>query len=124
MSSTHELLQTFEKVKTALFSCDVQALEELMAEDYVGFDPRGERQDRQSTLEAYAPGGVKLDRYDVHDVETKIFGDVGVITGKGYIHGTFGESAFEHDLRFLDMYVMRDGRWQLAMTQVTPLSLD
>ena len=121
MSSKNQLLDTFEKVKSALFSCDVQALKQLMAADYVGYDPRGERQDRQMTLEAYTPGGVQLDRYDVHEVETRIVGDVGVITGKGYIHGTFAETEFEHDLRFLDMYVNRDGRWQLFMSQVTPL---
>jgi hypothetical protein len=124
MSSKHELLETFEKLKAALFSCDVQALQQLIAEDYLGFDPRGERQDRRMTLEAYQPGGVQLDRYDVQDVETRIVGEIGVITGKGYIHGTFGETEFEHDLRFLDMYIMRDGRWQLLMSQVTPLVTD
>jgi ketosteroid isomerase-like protein len=122
MSRKEELLQTFEKLKKALFSCDVEALQELMAEDYLGFGPQGNPQDRKQTLEAYQPGCVQLDKYDVEEMETRIIGDVGVITGKGYIHGTYGAHEFEHDLRFLDMYVLRDGRWQLYLSQVTPLA--
>jgi len=116
------LLGTFEKIQAALFDCDVKALEELIAEDYIGYDPAGNPQDLKMTLDAYKPGGVQLDRYDVEDIEVRIVGEVGIITGKGYIHGTFAGTEFEHDLRFLDLYIMRDGSWRLYLSQVTPLA--
>jgi ketosteroid isomerase-like protein len=122
LSDKEKLLKAFERLREALFECDVKALEELIAEDYTAYDPHGNPQDLKMTLEAYQPGCVQLDRYDIEDVETRIIGEVGIITGKGYIHGTFADAEFEHDLRFLDLYIKRDGCWRLYLSQVTPLA--
>lgn len=121
MSDETSLLETFDKVREALFNNDVEMLNMLMAEEYVGFDPLGNVQDKNMSIDAYRPGAAKLDKYDVEDVTSVVLGVVGIITGKGYIHGKFAEFDFEHNLRFLDLYVHRDGRWQLYLSQVTPL---
>ena len=121
MSDRVELLETFTRLRDALFTNDVMMLEELMAEEYVGFDPGGNPQDRKMSLEVYQPGAAKLDKYDVEEVEAVVLGNVGIITGKGYIHGTYAGSEFEHNLRFLDLYLYRENRWQLYLSQVTPL---
>ena len=120
-SAEERLLSTFEKFKEALLGSDVQALRAMIADDYLGFDPQGRPQDRAMILEAYRPGGVRLDSYDVEDCETRITGNVGIITGTGRIHGTYGAQQFEHRVRFLDLYVHKSGRWQLYVSQVTPL---
>ena len=121
MNDKEILLSVFEKVRKALFDCDVQALQELIAEDYVGYGPAGDPQDRKMTLEVYQPGGAKLDTYDVEGVEVRIVGEIGIITGTGYIHGTFADAEYEHYLRFLDIYIMRDDSWKLYLSQLTPL---
>ena len=121
MSDKTQLLETFNRLREALFGNDVQMLERLMAEEYIGYDPLGNPQDLKMSLEAYQPGAAKLDKYDVEEVEARVIGEVGIITGKGYIHGTFAGSEFEHSLRFLDLYIHREGRWQLYLSQVTPL---
>ena len=121
MSDSTQLLDTFNKLRDALFENDVKMLEELMHEEFVGFDPSGNPQDKKMSLEAYQPGAAKLDTYDVDEVEARVIGEVGIITGKGYIHGTFAASEFEHSLRFLDLYLYRENGWQLYMSQVTPL---
>ncbi len=121
MNDKEILLSVFEKIRKALFDCDVQALQELIAEDYIGYDPNGNPQDRKMTLEVYQPGGAKLDTYDAKGVAVRIAGEIGIITGTGYIHGTFADAEFEHDLRFLDIYIMRYDAWKLYISQVTPL---
>lgn len=121
VSSEEQLLLAFERFKEALFGSDVESLREIIAEEYQGFDPQGQSQDRKMILEAYRPGGVKLDRYDVEDLEVRIVGDVGIITGKGCIQGTYADHEFGHHVRFMDLYVRRDGGWLLYLSQVTPL---
>jgi ketosteroid isomerase-like protein len=116
-----QLVDTFDRFRTALLTNDVQVIDAVMADDYIGYDPLGKPQDRKTSVEAYQPGCVRLDRYDVDQLEVRVLGDVGIITGQGYIHGTFAGSEFEHHLRFLDLYVHREGRWQLDMSQVTPM---
>ena len=121
MSSEEHLLLVFDRFREALLASDSGALREMIAEDYQGFDPQGQPQNLTMILEAYRPGGVKLQRYDVEDLETRIIGDVGIITGSGRIEGRYAEYEFSHHVRFLDLYVQRDGRWQLYLSQVTPL---
>ena len=121
MADETGLLETFKKIREALFSNDVQALNLLMAEEYVGFGPGGMIQDRKMSIDAYRPGAAKLDKYDVEEVTSVVIGSVGIVTGKGYIHGKFAETGFEHNLRFLDIYISRGGKWQLYLSQVTPL---
>ncbi len=121
MSEKKNLLDTFNKLRDALFSNDVQILKEFMVEEYVGYDPQGNPQDLKMTLEAYQPGGARLDTYDVEEIETRVIGEMGIITGKGYIHGTFAECEFEHNLRFLDLYILREGKWLLYLSQVTEI---
>jgi len=115
------LVEAFDALRAALFANDVERLETMLADEYVGYDPLGNPQDKRLSLDAYRPGAAQLDAYDCEDVETRVIGEVGIITGTGYIHGTFAGAEFEHHLRFLDMYVFRDGRWQLYLSQVTPL---
>ncbi len=121
MSDKASLLAAFDKLRTALHTNDVKVLNMLIAEDYVGFDPRGNPQDKIMTVDAYKPGATKLDKYSLDGVTTSVIGSVGIISGKGYIHGKYADYEFEHNLRFLDIYVHRQGRWQLYLSQVTPL---
>ena len=124
MNDKDNLIRAFDMLREALFSNDVDKLDQLMADDYVGYDPLGNPQDKALSLKAYQPGAATLDRYDADDVTTRIIGDGGVITGKGHIQGSYDGGEFEHDLRFLDMYIIRDGRWQLYLSQVTPLAAE
>jgi len=121
LSDEDRLRDALDKFRRALLSNDVPALKELMAEEYVGFDPLGNPQDKELAIDAYQPGCVKLATYDVDDVEVRTIGEVGILTGRGHIQGTFAGCEFEHKLRFLDLYINRDGRWQLYLSQVTPL---
>lgn len=121
MSSEEQLLQSFERLRKALFDRDTEIIREMIAEEYHGFDPRGRVQDRQAILEAYCRGGVELDRYDVEDLQVRIIGKAGIITGTGRIHGKYAESEFAHYLRFLDLYIRSGGLWRLYLSQVTPL---
>lgn len=122
MSLKDNLLETSDRFRKALLSNDVDALDGLIADDYVGYDPQGNPQDKKLSIEAYQPGGVDMDRYDVEEIKAEVIGEVGMITGKGCIHGSFAGCGFEHDLRFLDIYVLREGKWLLYLSQVTPLS--
>lgn len=121
MSNKTNLLATFDKLREALHTNDVQVLNMLIAEEYTGFDPHGNPQDKTMTVDAYKPGAAKLDKYSLDGVTTSVIGSVGIISGKGYIRGKYAEFEFEHSLRFLDIYIHREGRWQLYLSQVTPL---
>jgi len=121
MRDPTDLMEAFNKLRKAMLNNDEEKLKLWIAEEYVGFDPSGNLQDNNMSLEAYKPGAVKLDAYEIEDLRARVIGEVGIIIGKAYIHGTFAEGEFEHYLRFLDLYISREGRWQLYLSPVTPI---
>ena len=121
MSKFDQLSDTFDRIRNALLCNDVKTLKKTIAQEYIGYDPQGNPQDLQMTLKAYQPGVVKLDKYDTYGTDTMVIGDVGIISGTGHIHGVVDNCEFEHKLRFLDLYIYRDDRWQLFLSQVTPI---
>ena len=121
MTTSEDLLHTTEAIRHALLCNDVDALLLLLAEDYCGFDPAGNRQDRSVLLQAYGPGGVQLSEFETSDVTTQLLGDVGLVMGLGVLSGRYHDHHFEHHLRFLDVYVRRGHAWLLLVSQVSEL---
>jgi hypothetical protein len=121
LQRTEGLLQASESLRRALLGNDAAALGGLLADEYRGFGPDGAAHDRAMMLEAYRPGGVELLAYETGEVTTRLVGDVGLVMGVGVISGRYGDQAFSHRVRFLDVYVHRDARWQLFVSQVGEL---
>ncbi len=121
MGKESELLNTFNSVKEALMTNNTNVLKSLLSKDYQGNNLRGDIENRALVLEAYKPGGVILNRFDVNDLDIKVIGNVGIITGRGYISGVYENVVFEHDVRFLDIYVRKVSKWQYYMSQTTEI---
>ncbi|MCK7499469.1 MAG: nuclear transport factor 2 family protein [Comamonadaceae bacterium] len=118
------LLAAFRAVRDALLSGDVEAIRELYDQDFRSHSIRGDVEGRQAVLEAYGPGGVRLDMFEVEDLAVEIFGDVGLLTGLGSISGRYDATEFRHRVRFVDIYVWRDGRWRFRFSQSTEVASD
>ena len=121
MTTTEDLLEASAAIRSALLNNDAEALGRRVADDYCGFDPTGGRQDRAMLLQAYGPGGVRLLEYETRDMTTRIVGDVGLVMGLGTLRGSYADQTFQHDVRFLDVYVHRGSAWLLWVSQVTEL---
>jgi hypothetical protein len=122
MADGTEVLACFHRIRDALMTCDTGALGELLTEDYRGYDLWGELEGRETVLDAYRPGVTSMEDWDVNDLEVEVFSEVAVLTGKGFVAGTWKGDPWSHHLRFCDVYVKRDGAWRLHLTQATPLA--
>lgn len=100
---------------------DVRVLKELIGADYMGYDPSGRPQDRPGVLRAYAEGGVRVTALVQSDLRVRVVGEVGLVAGVSEFQGRQGAEPFDFRLRLLDVYVWRDGRWQLIASQDTHL---
>jgi ketosteroid isomerase-like protein len=118
------LLAAFEAVRDALLSCDTDSLLDLYAEEFRSHTVRGEVEGRDAVLEAYRPGGVRLEIFEVEDLIAEVIGDVGILTGLGSVSGSFENTAFRHRVRFVDIYLWRNGRWRCHFSQSTEIVPD
>jgi ketosteroid isomerase-like protein len=118
------LLAAFRAVRDALLAGDRAAIRELYAEDFRAHSLLGEVEGLPDVLAAYGPGGVRLDVFEVEDLSAEVFGEVGLLTGLGQISGRFDKSEFRYRVRFVDVYLWRDGRWRYYFSQSTEIAPD
>lgn len=115
------LLAAFRAVRDALLAGDTEALRDLYAVDFRSHSIRGDVEGRAAVLEAYAPGGVRLEMFEVEDLAVEVVGGVGLLTGLGSVSGRYDETEFRHRVRFVDIFLWRDGRWRYRFSQSTEI---
>ncbi len=113
------LLRAFHTFQNALLSNDTETLDQLMAPDYRGFSIRGELEDRQAVLDAWGPGGVSMDESSTEDLQLDIRGNVGIVTGNGFVRGTYQGEVWQHYIHFCDLYVETENGWRILLSHGT-----
>jgi ketosteroid isomerase-like protein len=113
------LLAAFRAVRDGLMTNDPARLRELYAEDFRSHTIRGDIEGREAVLEAFKPGGVRLDMFEAEDLAVELNGEVGILTGLGSISGRYETTEFRHRVRFVDIFLWRDGRWRYHFSQST-----
>jgi ketosteroid isomerase-like protein len=121
MDPTQEVLTVEHAWTDAHLRGDVQALESIMAFDYVKIQPDGSLSDKNSTLASYQPDRRAWDvaRGDEYDI--RVYGDTAVVIGRWTARGINNSQPFDYAARFLSIYVRRDGRWQMVAEQSTEI---
>jgi hypothetical protein len=121
MTGQDSLLSAFAAFTDALKACDTHTLDRLLASDYRSYNLRGHLENRDVALGAYTPGVTKLEEWETDELEVEIFPEVGIITGRGFLAGSSQGHPWSHNLRFMDVWIRREGRWQLLLSQATPI---
>ena len=121
VTSEASLVGAAERLAQAERTGDVRALEQILALDYQGFDPAGRPRDRDRVLQDYAGGRVRVTSLRQSQLQARILGEVGLVFGVNALQGSDGPEHFHFRLRFLDVWAMRAGRWQLVASQQTLL---
>jgi ketosteroid isomerase-like protein len=55
-------------------------------------------------------------------MKVNIYGPAALVTGTEHLEGTYKGRSGKFDLRFANVYVFRDGRWQMVRHQATPIA--
>ena len=121
MKNTEGLINVFEKLKNALRTCSVGNLEEMILEDYRGFSLNGTIEVKGDILMYFKPGCIKLSKYEVLEVEYEVFSEIGIVSGKGVIEGSFEEHKFQHKVLFIDIFKYVNDNWRYFKSQVTEI---
>ncbi len=99
---------------------DIDALERLISDDYLGIDPSGSLLTKELIMSTYGSGKVVLESIVTSDLRIRVFDNTGIITGRSLIKGRSGQNEFSAVFRYNDTY-RREGRgWRLISSQLTP----
>lgn len=113
-------IETMEdRLKQAVISSNVYALEEMLADDVVFIDPSGRRLTKAEDIEVYRRGLVSVARYEVIDRQFRSFGDVAVVHSIISIAGRALGISFDGQYHYTRVWHLQQGRWQVIAAQAT-----
>lgn len=119
METHAEITRVEDAWRKARIAGDVAFLENFYAEEarIQGMD--GKALSREADIAMFKTGKIKPKFITHGPLNISTYGDVAVVTGVDHLGGTAFGRYGEMYLRFTDVLVKRDGRWQLVVQQAT-----
>lgn len=119
-----ELEQIQQRLMKAWMDRDRAYVESVIAPDWITTDTAGRVLTRaQVFAEMFDSGDRTLDAGTIDDVKVRMFGsETAVVTGRTYAQGSYKRQRVTVTLRFTDVFVKRDGRWQAVASQGTVIA--
>jgi ketosteroid isomerase-like protein len=114
-----ELIKLENAWGTAWQKKDSAFLKKLFADEYLGTDQDGTTWTKAQDLANATSEGTRLESFVLTDLKVHVYGDTGVVTGRNTVKATFKGKDISGAYRFTDVFVKRDGRWQVVATQGT-----
>ena len=110
-----ELIRIEREIGRANLDCDYRYFDQVEADDLIFTDAAGgvtdKKQDMAGEKDCHKTDGT----YDVDDAEVRLFGGTAVVTGRvTTTRKNKEDKVVVRRSRFTDVFVWRDGRWQLV----------
>lgn len=106
-----------ERRYKAMIDTNADALANTLAEEFFYHQPNGKTNDKPGYIKQMQTGAVKIFSAERYDVKVNFYGDVATAMGGTRLDLEIGGERRKTDLRYLNVWVKRDGRWQLAKRQ-------
>ena len=115
--------QLEEKWENAILKRDTKTVGEMLANDYVGVNEKGEHENRADLLSRMNKETDTLTSAKIADLTVHVYGpNVAVAIGDAAEQGKDKDGkSFDRVFRFTDTWMERDGKWQCIAEQVVEL---
>jgi ketosteroid isomerase-like protein len=96
---------------------DMAGLTAMLAEEFTYHQPTGNVATKTTYIEQIKSGAVKIFSAKRHDVSIHVYGEIATAMGMTHLDIERKGERSEIELRYINVWVQRDGRWQLAARQ-------
>jgi ketosteroid isomerase-like protein len=114
-----ELLKLEDEFTRAITNNDADALDEILADDWIIVDPDGSIIDKARFLGVIKSGILSHELMESIDMRVRLYGNTAVVTGLTTTKGKFMGQHFASCERATDIFVKQTDRWQCVFTQLT-----
>ena len=116
-----ELRQMNDDWIKALVRADRVTLDRIMADDFFMAYPM-EGDDKGQFIGDVASGDVKVELLTRENVSVRIWGHTAILIGKDSVKWYYKGRDFSGQYKVMNVYALRDDRWQLVSLQACPLA--
>jgi ketosteroid isomerase-like protein len=103
----------------AMTAGDYAELGRLLGDDLIYTHSNALVDTKASYVESMTSGNLKYQSIEPRDLEVRVYGDTAVITAAAAITSVSKGQTQNNQLRYTDVWVLRDGRWQMVGWQST-----
>ena len=105
----------------AMVRNDLKTLADCLADEVTYTHTTGESQTKTQFLEMLRTGSVKYEQIEPAELNVRLFGETAVVTGRSTMHVQSQGRPLVFQIRFIDVEVRHNGRWQMVAWQATRL---
>lgn len=110
--------QTVMKIEKELLDAalknDASVSERYLADTYIFTGPNGMVENKSQAVADLKTGDLKLQQATLDDAKVQVYGDTAVVTYASKDKGTFKGKDITGNTRWTDVFVKRNGRWQVV----------
>jgi hypothetical protein len=116
-----ELALIEQRLARAWVDGDRATIDHIIADDWTTTDLTGRVRTKAEVMaDMFANGTKPVAAMSIDDVRVRLLGTVAIVTGRTIARAT--GSTIDVVLRFTDVFVQRDGRWQVVASQGTRIA--
>jgi ketosteroid isomerase-like protein len=116
-----EILQTERRRFEAMVKGDLVALERILADDLQYTHSNGVFDTKASFIATLKSGELQYQGVTPEDLRARVYGSTAVVTGVSLMNVRVRGQQASFRVRFTDVYVKRDDRWQMVAWQAARL---
>ena len=116
------LIQLEQDWDAAFRRKDLRFIATVLADEFVATYSDGSRGDRAKELALAADFNLQIDSSTLDEFIIKIYGDTAVVWMSQHLVGPSKGNQLQVTFHYVDVFVMRDGRWQCVASQSTRVS--
>jgi ketosteroid isomerase-like protein len=116
----HQVEKLEEVWRTAQLSADVDAMNKLLSDDYVGITMSGQVVTKMQQLDRMRNRTLVLTKIELDDVKVKLIGTTAIVTSRAAVEGTSDGSPMHGNYRYTRVYSrLPSGLWQITNFEAT-----
>lgn len=120
---SRELAEIQQRLAKAWVAADRAAIEEIIAADWTVTGTDGRVSTRSDVLrDTFETNVHRVLAIEIDDVRVRLFGDAAVVTGRTHGLGEYASAPYDVTIRFTDVFVRREGRWQAVASHASLLT--
>jgi uncharacterized protein (TIGR02246 family) len=100
---------------------DLETLASLLADDLVYVHSSTTVDGKTTYIDALRTGKTKYESIEPTDVKVRVYGNTAIVNGTAKLSVTTNGQTNSFSLRYTDVWVMRDSKWQMVTWQSTRL---
>jgi len=113
-SSELQIKKCEEALKEAMLQSDISVLDKLLAVDLAFTNHLGQLMTKKDDLEAHKSKILKINKIILSNQKIRTYDDVGIVTVKAHISGSFNGEESENDFRFTRVWNKNSNKtWQI-----------